>query len=1695
MKKLLLIFFSVMSFSGFSQTVTEVFYPKYVQGVGSGSPSGDLRVPYACRMTLNGLTANATYRFFTGFTENPASANNGATGAMILANQTGNFTRIVSLSVGTAGEYGEFTTNSSGSFTGWFILEPSSDIIFTPGNQLYWRIMLNNGAGGVVVATRRTATNSITVINWGFTSGAPLEGSAIYNVANAAWMPKNFVMLYDNISGTGRPVTGTFIESDGTNGTTAEFYDLWYELFVNGFNNVWGTIIPNNLSNGINNISQYALSNGNFINKCTSPNGVYGTTDTRNASTGNDAFGTLLIINCTPTGGCNITTSTSVTNVNCFGQSTGAVNLTVTGATPPVTYLWSNGATTEDITNVPAGTYSVTITDAASCTATTSAAVTQPASALSATAVGTNVLCFGASTGSINLTVSGGTTPYTYLWSNGATTEDISGLVAGTYSVTVTDNKGCTVTASATITQPASALTATAAGTNVLCFGQSTGSVNLTVTGGTFPYTYLWSNGATTEDINGLISGTYSVTVTDANGCTKTASATITQPASALTASATATNATCGASNGSVNLTVGGGTSPYTYLWSNGATTEDISGLPAGTYSVMVTDANGCTATASATVNNTGGPVVTVTGTTNVLCFGQNTGSINITVSGGTSPYTYLWSNGATTEDISGLIAGTYSVTVTDAGSCTAMASATITQPGVLTASATATNTTCGASNGSVNLTVTGGISPYTYLWSNGATTEDINGLIAATYNVTVTDANGCTKTASATVNNTSIPTITVTGIVHVLCFGQNTGSINITMNGGTAPYTYLWSNGATTEDISGLIAGTYSVTVTDATACTATASITVTQAASGLTTSIIAINATCGNANGSIDLTVNGGTAPYTYLWSNGATTEDISGLTAGTYSVTVTDANGCTATASAAINSVGGPTVVITSTINVLCFGQNTGSINITVSGGTSPYIYFWSNGATTEDISGLVAGTYSVIVTDGNGCSASTSATITQPASAVAASATATNTTCGASNGSINLTVTGGTTPYTYLWSNGATTEDISGLTPGIYSVTVTDANGCTATASATVNSISIPAVTVTGITHVLCFGQSTGSINITVNGGSAPYTYLWSNGAITEDISGLVAGTYSVTVTDANGCTATASATVNQPASPVTANATATNATCGNPNGSVNLTVTGGTSPYTYLWSNGATTEDISGLAAGTYTVTVTDANGCTATASATVNNIAGPTVTVTSTTNVLCFGQSTGSINITVTAGTSPYTYLWSNGATTEDISGLAAGTYSVTVTDANACTATASATITQPTQLIVSETHTSIACFGGNSTVTINATGGTPSYTGTGTFIRPAGTHNFTVTDANGCTATISVIITQPTQLTASATYTAIACFAGNSTVTITATGGTTPFTGTGTFIRPSGTYSFTVTDANGCTSITSVTIAQPPALVAASWAGTIACNGGTTTVTVTASGGTPPYTGTGTFTRSAGTYSFTVTDANGCTSVTSGIIIQPAVLVAVASAGTIACNGGTATIIITATGGTAPYSGTGTFSRGPGTWSFTVTDARACTSVISVTITEPSVLTASSSAAPITQCGQTTVVTVTASGGTTPYPYSGVGTYIRGPGIWDFTVTDARGCIATTQITIAAPECLKIYPNPARSIIYVNHSKTKKGAAINLFDITGRRVMTRQVQENTILTTIDLGRLAGGSYILVFYNENEKRTIRFEIQ
>ncbi|KAA9038532.1 hypothetical protein FW778_13310 [Ginsengibacter hankyongi] len=550
----------------------------------------------------------------------------------------------------------------------------------------------------------------------------------------------------------------------------------------------------------------------------------------------------------------------------------------------------------------------------------------------------TNVKCFGAHTGAIDLSPTGGTGPYSYSWvgSNGgvvpsgqSTNQDLTGLVAGTYTVTITDSKNCTITKDTTVTQPASAIAVVLTSQKNTCFGESTGAINITASGGTPPYTYSWWSSPLVllvdpdaEDQTGLAAGTYNVRVTDANGCsTAPLSVTITQPATALSSSITAQTMACyGSSTGSVTVAGSGGASPYSYSidGTNFGSSGTFSGLAAGDYTITVKDANGCTTTQAVTITQpTAALSASITEQTNI-CFGEGTGSVTVAGAGGTAPYTYSidGTHFGSSSMFGKLAAGDYTITVKDANGCTTTQDVTITQSAAPSASITAqTNVACfGDKTGSVTLAGSGGTAPYTYTIDGTSFNPSgiFSGLAAGFYKTAVKDANGCTTTQAVTITQPAAAlSASITAQTNVDCFGNSTGSVTVAGYGGTSPYTYSidGTNFGSSGSFSGLAAGNYTITVADANGCTTTQNVTITQAAAALSASITAqTNVDCNADNtGSVTVAGSGGTSPYSYSLdaTNFGSSGTFSGLTAGSYTITVRDANSCTTTQAVTILS----------------------------------------------------------------------------------------------------------------------------------------------------------------------------------------------------------------------------------------------------------------------------------------------------------------------------------------------------------------------------------------------------------------------------------------------------------------------------------------------------------------------------------------------------------------------------------------------------------------------------------------------------------------------------------------------------------------------------------------------------------------------------------------------------------------------
>ena len=1023
-----------------------------------------------------------------------------------------------------------------------------------------------------------------------------------------------------------------------------------------------------------------------------------------------------------------------------------------------------------------------------------------------------NVLCNGQSTGSATMVATVGS-GFTYTWSpSGGNAASATGLSAGIYTLS-SKNSTCTNISTKTvqITQPTALATSTAV-TNVTCNGGINGVGTITASGGAGGYTYLWSNAATTSVIAGMLAGVYTATVTDANTCKSSKNVTIAQPSAIGTATGY-TNVYCnGGSNGSATIAASGGTSPYTYTWSTASTSSVTTGLTAGSYMVRVIDANNCSSV-TRTVNISQPPaLVSSTAVTNALCNGAQ-GSATVTASGGVgATYSYTWSSGPTTSVEPTLLAGTYTVRVTDANNCTNTASVTITQPSVMVTSTALTNVACNGGTGSASLTATGGAGAYTYSWSSGATTSVISSALAGAYSATVTDANNCTSIKSVSITQPSALT-TSTALTNALCNG-GTGSASITASGGTGAYTYSWSSGATSSVISSALAGAYSATVTDANNCTSVKGAVITQP-SALITSTAVTNALCNGATGSASLTASGGTGAYTYSWSSGATTSVISSALAGAYSATVTDANNCTSVKGAIITQ---PSALITSTAitNIACNGDS-GSATLTASGGTGAYTYSWSSGATTSVISSALAGAYSATVTDANNCTSTKSAVITQP-SALITSTAITNVLCNGGTGSASITASGGTGAYTYSWSNVATASVISSALAGAYSATVTDASNCTSINGVIITQPSA-LITSTALTNALCNG-GTGSATLTASGGTGAYSYLWSNAATASVVAGLTTGVYTGTVTDANNCQSIKTVSIIVPSS-ITVTAAASSASICSGNGStLTANASGGTGALTYTWVSGPVNPIfvVTPTTSAIYTVTVTDANACSSSKTVNVVVAYGPTIAVNN--GTICAGQS---FSIGATGGAVSYTY--SGGSAL--VSPLINSSYTVTGTAANGCintTGSVSQVSVNPLPVISISNYT--ICNGASVTFT---PGGANSYTYTGgsAVVTPTTTSSYSITGTSlaGCvsaTATVSTILVNslPTITINSGTLCAGRSFtlnpSGASSYTIT---------GGSNIVSPAltSTYGVSGTGTNGCVSaaaaVSSITVFALPTL------------------------------------------------------------------------------------------------------------------------------------------------------------------------------------------------------------------------------------------------------------------------------------
>lgn len=794
---------------------------------------------------------------------------------------------------------------------------------------------------------------------------------------------------------------------------------------------------------------------------------------------------------------------------------------------------------------------------------------------------------------------------------------------------------------------------------------------------------------------------------------------------------------TCpGAATGAIYITPTGTlVDPITYAWSKDGdpsfspTTQNITGLTAGTYRVTFTDNLGYAKSKSFILKDPAPISIVVNSTSDVSCFGGNNGAIDIDVTGGAAPYTYAWTTeggsgvNAIVQDQITLTAGTYAVQVSDRNGCsTTLTGISIAQPNKITFAGSVV-TKINGGQGSVILSVQGGTTPYAYLWTGSGPVvpnneKDIVGiLIAGNYTVNITDDNGCKTDTTFFITNSHVMNAFLSSKQDVLCKGGSTGSITIGTENVDGTPAYTWSpNVGNTATVTNLSAGNYSVTVTD-NSTSAVVNIVIAEPASNLSVSLGRTNIICSNANnGILDANAAGGTLPYFYNWTkegqpyDGGDETQIN-LSEGTYAVTVTDANNCKASA---IQSITNPSIItFNGTVSdVTCEGaKKDGSVTLSnIQGGAGSYTYLWSNGMSSQNITLLAASNYTVTVTDANNCKVSNNFVVGY-AAPMTISFNKSNVTCnGAGNGALEAVINGGHTGFSYEWSTGALTQSISNLLPNVpYSVTVTDSKFCTKTATATIAEPAVLSIASVNQSNISCYGVNNGSITLNVTGGTPQYNYSWDQGAGTSaTASNLPAGAFNVTVTDANNCTTNGSYTITQPtALGLTEDVNAhVNPLCnGLSTGSITLTPSGGSGEYEFALNNGEWTGNAvyTNLAAGNYSFKLRDKNAitCEFSLAQTIAITQPEAIGIVSTTSLDATQKSpwNGSLNIVVTGGTSPLSFTLDKGGIQQEtgsFAGLAPDSYTISITDANNCAPVTS-------QLITISDATSISMADGSS--------------------------------------------------------------------------------------------------------------------------------------------------------------------------------------------------------------------------------------------------------------------------------------------------------------------------------------------------------------------------------------------------------
>ena len=956
-----------------------------------------------------------------------------------------------------------------------------------------------------------------------------------------------------------------------------------------------------------------------------------------------------------------------ITDIKCYNEATGTIDLNLPTTNQPFNIMWSTGESTATISELAAGVYMATVTDAKGCYTVQSYEMVNPPEL-------DIVLDYviqpapPTMTGEAAVLIFGGKPGYDLEWSNGRDGYKEKGLVAGHYSITVTDKNGCIDTLGFDLLAPFQSQ----ANINPSSCADCNGSIQIGTLGGAEPVVVTITNLVTGEKTQGnfamnMCPNLYQYSISDNNGFTILDTVDLGAQAFPKIKTDLLQDTVCvGESTGVIGVSVTGGNPAYRYRWSTGDTIKMVQKLKAGNYALTVTDQLGCTDTVLYQIHPA--PLMTTEISSSPAgCLAG--GSAVQDVMGGTQPYKWLWNTGDTTSMVNNIAAGHYTVLVTDSLGCRKQDTVTVIQQGGIQTSFETSNAHCEqVADGFINLYPISFNGSVTYEWSNGSTEQDIDSLAAGVYSVTMTDEIGCRLVQEYTIDLAAPYEVSAT-ITGNKCYNDSLASIVLNV-AGDSNYQYSWSEGSTTGAIEELKAGDYNVTVTDTYGCEQSYSYFITDPPLlELEVDITPLNC-AGKKDGELSLTATGGTGMHTYILNGTETGSQISGLDAGVFSLMVRDENGCTETSAVLISALSN-TSITSQTTEAPC-GESVGSeIDITVGGGIAPYEYKWSNGNTTEDLRDVPPGIYEVTVTDKLGCEIADTIQLTNtngPVVMVSGSDVACN---GDNSGQLMISAQQGSPPYS-IYLNGVlvTGSEIKDLSAGIYEVAVVDAKGCEIKTSYEITEPPAIAGVIINIVQP-DINKITGSASIDVSGGTGPYTIEWDNGEKGENALTLSPGVHKVTITDSRGCTAEAEVIIVKSAIYAIWDKQ-DNGCAGDCEGEITITIQNEDGSEKIEWSDGGTGLIRTGLCEGDYQWTITDDYGNTATSQIVTISTPLPIKLEVEIKGESCENKADGKATISINGGTPNYTIKW-DGVTGTETANLGTGAHLIEITDANGC--------------------------------------------------------------------------------------------------------------------------------------------------------------------------------------------------------------------------------------------------------------------------------------------------------------------------------------------------------------------------------------------------------------------------------------